>query len=48
MSARSAGKIGSVAIVSGGPTASTLATLLARAGVRVAILHKPKRAADCG
>ena len=42
MSARSAGRIASVAIVGGGPTASTLATLLARAGVRVAILHQPK------
>jgi flavin-dependent dehydrogenase len=38
------GKIKTVAIVGGGPSASMLATLLARAGCRVAILHRPKRA----
>jgi flavin-dependent dehydrogenase len=34
----------SVAIIGGGPAASTLAVLLARAGIRVAIWHKPKSA----
>ena len=38
------GKIKTVAILGGGPVASTLAILLARAGVTVAILHLPKRA----
>ena len=38
-------KIKSVAILGGGPAASTLATLLARDGVRVAILHRPRAAA---
>ena len=38
------GKIRTVAILGGGPVASTLAILLARAGVKVAILHLPKRA----
>ena len=38
------GRISTVAILGGGPVASTLATLLARAGTQVAILHKPKRA----
>ena len=38
------GKIETVAILGGGPAASTLATLLAREGVRVAIFHRPKRA----
>jgi len=33
-----------VAILGGGPVASTLATLLARQGVSVAIFYKPKRA----
>jgi flavin-dependent dehydrogenase len=33
-----------VAILGGGPVASTLATLLARTGVRVAILHRPRHA----
>src|SRR5256885_7394049 len=37
-------RINTVAILGGGPVASTLATLLARAGTHVAILHKPKRA----
>jgi flavin-dependent dehydrogenase len=36
--------IGSVAIIGGGPAASTLAVLLARAGIRVGIWHKPKAA----
>ena len=36
------GSINTVAILGGGPVASTLATLLARAGVRVAIWHKPE------
>lgn len=34
-----------MAVLGSGPVASTLAVLLARAGVRVAILHRPKRAA---
>ncbi len=38
-----AGPINTVAILGGGPVASTLATLLARAQVRVAILHRPRR-----
>jgi flavin-dependent dehydrogenase len=38
------GKIRNVAILGGGPVASTLATLLARAGVRVAIWCKPQTA----
>lgn len=33
-----------VAIIGGGPSASTLAVLLARAGLRVGIWHKPKAA----
>ena len=41
---RSNSNIKTVAILGGGPAASTLATLLARAGVRVAIWHKPKAA----
>jgi len=36
--------IKTVAILGGGPVASTLAILLARAGLRVAILHRPKHA----
>ena len=36
-------KAQTVAILGGGPAASTLAVLLARAGVRVAIFHRPKR-----
>ncbi len=43
-SCHSHGKIKSVAILGGGPAASTLAILLARAGVRVALWHKPKSA----
>jgi flavin-dependent dehydrogenase len=37
-------KINTVAILGGGPAASTLAILLCRAGLRVAIWHKPKSA----
>jgi flavin-dependent dehydrogenase len=44
MSGGANGKIQTVAIVGGGPSASTLAIMLARQGTRVAILHKPKRA----
>ncbi|MGC3958776.1 MAG: NAD(P)/FAD-dependent oxidoreductase [Verrucomicrobiota bacterium] len=36
--------IHTVAILGGGPTASTLAVLLARAGIRVGLWHKPKAA----
>src|SRR5882724_1758027 len=39
------GRIKTVAILGGGPAASTLATLLARDGIRVAILHRPRAAA---
>jgi flavin-dependent dehydrogenase len=38
------GKIKTVAILGGGPAAATLATLLARKKIRVAIFHLPKRA----
>lgn len=38
------GKINTVAILGGGPAASTLATLLAREGIRVALLHRPRHA----
>ena len=38
-------KINSVAILGAGPAASTLATLLARDGVKVALLHRPRAAA---
>jgi flavin-dependent dehydrogenase len=38
-------KIKTVAIVGGGPAASTLATLLARQKIRVAIIHRPRAAA---
>ena len=38
------GKIKSVAILGAGPAASTLATLLVRAGVKVALLHRPRTA----
>jgi flavin-dependent dehydrogenase len=44
MKRRRGTKVKTVAILGGGPVASTLATLLARAGLRVAILHRPKRA----
>lgn len=43
MSASATRKIGTVAILGGGPAASVTATLLARAGVRVAVFHVPKR-----
>ncbi len=39
-----AGKINTVAILGAGPAASTLATLLARAGVKVAMWHRPRTA----
>jgi flavin-dependent dehydrogenase len=35
------GRISTVAILGGGPVASTLATLLARTGIKAAILYKP-------
>jgi flavin-dependent dehydrogenase len=38
------GKIKTVAILGGGPAASTLATLLVRSGVRVAMMHRPRTA----
>src|SRR6202789_3334832 len=38
------GKIQTVAILGGGPAASTLATLLARGGKQVAMLHRPRTA----
>ena len=38
------GKIHIVVILGAGPVASTLATLLTRAGVRVAMLHRPRTA----
>jgi flavin-dependent dehydrogenase len=38
------GKIQTVSILGGGPAASILATLLARSGVRVAMLHRPRTA----
>ncbi len=41
---RADGAIKTVAILGGGPVAGTLATLLARKGVRVAIFCKPRRA----
>lgn len=43
-SCHSHGKAKSVAILGGGPAASALATLLAREGIRVAILHRPRNA----
>jgi hypothetical protein len=42
MSARHSNPVRTVAILGGGPVSSTLATLLARGGVRVAIWHKPR------
>jgi flavin-dependent dehydrogenase len=45
MNNRQNGKINTVAILGGGPVASTLAVFLARAGVRAAIIHKPRVAA---
>ncbi len=38
------GKINTVAILGAGPAASTLATLLVRAGLKVAMLHRPRTA----
>jgi flavin-dependent dehydrogenase len=38
-------KIKTVAILGAGPAASTLATLLARGGIRVALLHRPRATA---
>jgi hypothetical protein len=38
------GKIQTVAILGAGPAAATLATLLAREGIRVAIFHRPRTA----
>jgi len=44
MKSHSNGKIRRVAILGGGPVASTLATLLARKGRKVGIWHRPRRA----
>ena len=44
MKRRRTGGIQTVAILGGGPAASTLATSLARMGLRVAIWHQPRRA----
>ncbi|HEY3932762.1 MAG TPA: NAD(P)/FAD-dependent oxidoreductase [Verrucomicrobiae bacterium] len=44
MSGNERSKIQTVAILGAGPAASTLATLLARAGVKVAMLHRPRTA----
>lgn len=44
MNNRRTGMINTVAILGGGPVASTLATLLARGGVKAAIFHRPRRA----
>ncbi|MCW5554335.1 MAG: tryptophan 7-halogenase [Verrucomicrobiae bacterium] len=44
MNRRHPERIKTVAILGGGPAASTLATLLARAGLTVAIWHQPKHA----
>jgi flavin-dependent dehydrogenase len=44
MKSHHTGKIKTVAILGGGPAASTLATLLAREGVRVAIFHRQRTA----
>ena len=38
-------QIKTVAILGAGPAATTLATLLARDGIRVALLHRPRAAA---
>jgi flavin-dependent dehydrogenase len=43
-SKKRAGKIKTVAILGAGPAASTLATLLAREGVKVSLLHRPRTA----
>ena len=44
MNNRRPGNINTTAILGGGPAASTLAILLCRAGLRVALWHKPKSA----
>src|ERR1041385_3723752 len=44
MKSHSNGKIRIVAILGGGPVASTLATLLARTGRKVGLWHLPRRA----
>jgi flavin-dependent dehydrogenase len=44
MSCHCHSRINTVAILGGGPASSTLAILLARAGVRVALWHQPKSA----
>jgi flavin-dependent dehydrogenase len=44
MSAQQAGRIDTVVILGAGPAACTLAVLLARAGRRVAMLHRPRAA----
>ena len=44
MSSSRKGKINTVAILGAGPAASTLAILLARSGLRVAMFHRPKQA----
>src|SRR5580765_3456880 len=44
MKSERTGKINSVAILGAGPAASTLATLLAREGVKVAMVHRPRTA----
>lgn len=44
MSSSRKGKINTVAILGAGPAASTLASLLARSGLRVAMFHRPKQA----
>jgi flavin-dependent dehydrogenase len=44
MSSKTKSDIRTVAILGGGPASGTLATLLARNGVRVAIFHQPKSA----
>lgn len=44
MNNQRSGKINTVAILGGGPAASTLATLLAGEGIRVALLHRPRQA----
>ncbi len=44
MNNQQSGSINTVAILGGGPAASTLATLLAGEGIRVAVLHRPRPA----
>ncbi len=45
MNTQRTGKINTVAILGAGPAATTLAALLARNGVKVALLHRPRAAA---